>query len=427
MRLLDSLQRPPAVTVESPLRVLVMISSPSDMPELAVEREKQLLLATTADMVTSGQLHVTVLDTATLTALQRALLEDYHVFHFIGHGGFDDDAQEGVLVLEKDDGTQPPRLRQPPRHPAARRPQHAARRPQRLRGRPHVRARRLLRRRPGPRAPGPAGRGRHADRDLRPRRPRLQPRVLLVPHPGPRHRRRHVRGPQGDGRLRRGLRVGHRRAAPLRHRPALHLHERPPRRPPPRPASSRSTTRRGSRSRSGAAATALPLLEQITAESPDYKDATLLLQRVRPSVERAGSRAPRSPTPSAPRARLAPHEDLSHLPATGPSLPATTPRRPRGPARPAGRHTPRPHLGRCGLHRARRRLRRLHLVVLHLVVRGQGVRLRERLPCRARRRRHPGVRDDRARDRRQLRRLGRHDRGTSRGPGLPRPAPARPR
>ena len=105
VRLLDSLKRPPAVLVESPLRVLVMISSPSDMPELAVEREKQLLLATTADMVKSGQLAVTVLDTATLTALQRALLGDYHVFHFIGHGGFDDDAQEGVLVLERDDGT----------------------------------------------------------------------------------------------------------------------------------------------------------------------------------------------------------------------------------------------------------------------------------------------------------------------------------
>ncbi|HET8988138.1 MAG TPA: CHAT domain-containing protein, partial [Humibacillus sp.] len=105
VRLLDSLKRPPAVSVESPLRVLVMISSPSDMPELAVDREKQLLLATTADMVGSGQLAVTVLDTATLTELQRALLGDYHVFHFIGHGGFDDAAQEGVLVLEKDDGT----------------------------------------------------------------------------------------------------------------------------------------------------------------------------------------------------------------------------------------------------------------------------------------------------------------------------------
>jgi hypothetical protein len=105
VRLLDSLERPPVVQVEAPLRVLVMISSPSDMPELAVERERQLLVATTGDLVASGRLTITVLEDATLTGLQRALLDDFHVFHFIGHGGFDQEAQEGVLVLERDDGT----------------------------------------------------------------------------------------------------------------------------------------------------------------------------------------------------------------------------------------------------------------------------------------------------------------------------------
>lgn len=105
VRLLDSLERPPVVHVDAPLRVLVMISSPSDMPELAVDRERQLLTATTGDLVASGRLTVTVLEDATLTALQRALLDDFHVFHFIGHGGFDQQAQEGVLVLERDDGT----------------------------------------------------------------------------------------------------------------------------------------------------------------------------------------------------------------------------------------------------------------------------------------------------------------------------------
>ncbi len=105
VRLLDSLRRPPAVAVAAPLRVLVMISSPSDLPALAVDRERQLLLATTADMVAGGQLDVTVLDTATLTELQRALLGTFHVFHFIGHGGFDETAQEGVLALERADGT----------------------------------------------------------------------------------------------------------------------------------------------------------------------------------------------------------------------------------------------------------------------------------------------------------------------------------
>lgn len=105
VRLLDALERPPVVSVDAPLRVLVMISSPSDMPALAVDREEQLLRATTGDLVKSGQVELTVLEDATLGGLQRALLDDFHVFHFIGHGGFDAQAQEGVLVLERADGT----------------------------------------------------------------------------------------------------------------------------------------------------------------------------------------------------------------------------------------------------------------------------------------------------------------------------------
>ncbi|WP_323099752.1 CHAT domain-containing protein [Intrasporangium sp. YIM S08009] len=105
VRLLDALDRPPVVTVEPPLRVLVMVSSPSDLEPLAVDREKQLLRATTGDLVAAGLLEVVVVEDATLISLQRALLDDYHVFHFIGHGGFDEQAQEGVLALEHPDGT----------------------------------------------------------------------------------------------------------------------------------------------------------------------------------------------------------------------------------------------------------------------------------------------------------------------------------
>jgi hypothetical protein len=96
---------PPPTVVHPPLRVLVMISSPSDVPALAVERERQLLEATTQDLVDAGLLEIVVLDGATLPALQRALLDPFHVFHFIGHGGFDRELDQGVLVLERDDDT----------------------------------------------------------------------------------------------------------------------------------------------------------------------------------------------------------------------------------------------------------------------------------------------------------------------------------
>jgi hypothetical protein len=104
VRYLDAATHPPAVTVEPPLRVLAMVSSPSDMPALEVEREIDLLKATTADLVNNGLLTIDVLDKATLRELQRALIDSYHVFHFIGHGGFETSEGEGVLVLEKEDG-----------------------------------------------------------------------------------------------------------------------------------------------------------------------------------------------------------------------------------------------------------------------------------------------------------------------------------
>ncbi|MDN5794979.1 MAG: CHAT domain-containing protein [Intrasporangium sp.] len=104
IRVLDALDVPPAVPVVAPMRILVMVSSPSDLPPLDVEREKQLLLATTGDLVQSGRLEIEIIADATLTALQRALLDPYHIFHFIGHGGFDRDGEEGVLALEREDG-----------------------------------------------------------------------------------------------------------------------------------------------------------------------------------------------------------------------------------------------------------------------------------------------------------------------------------
>ena len=45
------------------------------------------------------------LETASLRALQRQLRRaEYHVFHYIGHGGYDRDADDGVLLLEDEHG-----------------------------------------------------------------------------------------------------------------------------------------------------------------------------------------------------------------------------------------------------------------------------------------------------------------------------------
>lgn len=91
------------IAVTPPIRALVMISSPSDYPSLDVEAEWTKLTAALADLQASGQISIDRLNNATLPALQRRLRKaQYHMFHFIGHGEFDQAAQEGVLLLEDD-------------------------------------------------------------------------------------------------------------------------------------------------------------------------------------------------------------------------------------------------------------------------------------------------------------------------------------
>jgi hypothetical protein len=89
------------LAVKPPLRVLAMISSPSDYPPLDVEREWANLKEALAPLVSSGKVLVDRLESPTLSAMLPNIRQyEYHIFHFIGHGGFDQQAQDGVLLLE---------------------------------------------------------------------------------------------------------------------------------------------------------------------------------------------------------------------------------------------------------------------------------------------------------------------------------------
>ena len=105
VRYLDMQAGAPPLTIQPPLRMLAMVSSPSDFPTLDIEAEWAKLDESLDPLEESGLLEVTRLDTATLRDLQRAMRRtDFHIFHFIGHGGFDREASDGVLMLESDDG-----------------------------------------------------------------------------------------------------------------------------------------------------------------------------------------------------------------------------------------------------------------------------------------------------------------------------------
>jgi hypothetical protein len=101
VRFLEVPDPPRPLTVSPPLHVLVMIASPSDYPHLDVEQEWTKLRTALAPLEQASQVQVTRLETATLAALRQQLRRaDWHVLHFIGHGGFDPQTQDGVLVLE---------------------------------------------------------------------------------------------------------------------------------------------------------------------------------------------------------------------------------------------------------------------------------------------------------------------------------------
>jgi hypothetical protein len=93
------------LNVTPPLKMLAMVSSPTDAPGLDVDAEWERLSESLADVVAAGLIEVTSLENATLRSLQRAIRDDqFHVFHFIGHGGFDESSQDGVLLLEDERG-----------------------------------------------------------------------------------------------------------------------------------------------------------------------------------------------------------------------------------------------------------------------------------------------------------------------------------
>lgn len=103
VRYLDIPERIRPLQIKPPLRILALITSPSDYPPLDVEHEWANLQNALSDLQQRGLVQLHRLEASTPAALQRALgHSEYHIFHFIGHGGFDAGAQEGVILLEDD-------------------------------------------------------------------------------------------------------------------------------------------------------------------------------------------------------------------------------------------------------------------------------------------------------------------------------------
>ena len=91
--------------VTPPLRILVVIAAPSDLQQLDGEKEWSNVTAALSELQQRGRVEVVRLAKPTLGALQRQLRRGtYHIFHFIGHGGFEPNTQGGMLAMEDDHG-----------------------------------------------------------------------------------------------------------------------------------------------------------------------------------------------------------------------------------------------------------------------------------------------------------------------------------
>ena len=105
VRYLELAHPPQILAVTPPLRILGLIASPEGLDRLDVALEKQRVEEALADLLADGLIELHWLAGQTRRDLQRAMRRGpWHIFHYIGHGGFDPIHQEGLLYLADSGG-----------------------------------------------------------------------------------------------------------------------------------------------------------------------------------------------------------------------------------------------------------------------------------------------------------------------------------
>jgi hypothetical protein len=95
----------PPLLVDPPLRVLGVVSAPRDQQHLNVAAEQDRLREALRTLIADGLAQLDWTGAATWADVQDKLQDGpWHVFHFIGHGDFDEHADEGVLAFTNEAG-----------------------------------------------------------------------------------------------------------------------------------------------------------------------------------------------------------------------------------------------------------------------------------------------------------------------------------
>jgi hypothetical protein len=93
--------------VTPPLRILGMVASPRGLPQLDVGHERRRVEEALRGLQAMTLVELTWLEGQTWRHLQWAMRRGpWHVLHFIGHGGFDPETEEGAIALSDEEGNQ---------------------------------------------------------------------------------------------------------------------------------------------------------------------------------------------------------------------------------------------------------------------------------------------------------------------------------
>lgn len=94
---------PNEIRVSLPLKILLVIASPTDLVKLDTDGEEKLICDALSKQIEGGTIKLDVLHKATISNITQKLQENpYSVIHFIGHGVFRDD--RGFIALVEENG-----------------------------------------------------------------------------------------------------------------------------------------------------------------------------------------------------------------------------------------------------------------------------------------------------------------------------------
>ena len=105
VRYLDLRNPPRPMKVIPPLRILVTISAPHDLTPLDVQAEQTKVQEALAPLQADNLIELDFTSSATLHTLQRTLRQaksagrPYHVWHYIGHGAFEETRSASILAF----------------------------------------------------------------------------------------------------------------------------------------------------------------------------------------------------------------------------------------------------------------------------------------------------------------------------------------